>query len=244
METSESGSPIYRYEQKKRDFEFAIGDSENIDRISDHIEAHIGPVANVFHEMISDLVHIDIHVVEPSPERNCYTLVTSGMSDRAMKVREGCEDFKFSELMISLPPDWPMTQASWEDEANYWPIHMLKFLARFPHVYETWLWSMHTIPNGDPPAPFAPNTQMTGVILLPPVMLPPSFWELVISPEKTIHFHALIPLHSDEMDLKLKSGAEALFEGFKKYSVTEILDPRRASVVAKKRWWLPFNKKS
>ena len=83
MEQSESGAPIYRHENQEREFEFAIGDSENIDRITEHIEAHVGPVATVFHEVISDLVHVDIHIVEPRPARNCYTLVTSGMSDRA-----------------------------------------------------------------------------------------------------------------------------------------------------------------
>jgi hypothetical protein len=83
MEQSESGAPIYRHENREREFEFAIGDSENIDRITEHIEAHVGPVATVFHEVISDLVHVDIHIVEPRPARNCYTLVTSGMSDRA-----------------------------------------------------------------------------------------------------------------------------------------------------------------
>jgi Suppressor of fused protein (SUFU) len=240
MEKSESGAPIYRHESPKRDFEFAVGDSENIDRITNHIEAHIGPVATVFHEIISDLMHIDIHIVEPSPERNCYTLVTSGMSDRAMNAPEEYAEFRFSELLISLPPDWPMNQESWNDEANYWPIRMLKFLARFPHEYQTWLWALHTIPNGNPPEPFACNTQMTGVLLLPPITLPEEFQELVIDSQKTIYFHSVVPLHSDEMELKLKKGAEALFDGFEKQGVSELLNPMRASVVTKKRSWFPF----
>lgn len=240
MEQSESGSPVYRHEKRDREFEFAVGDSENIDRITAHIEAHVGPVANVFHELISDLVHVDIHMVKPSPRRNCHTLVTSGMSDRPMNAPDGYGAFRFSELMISLPPDWPMSQESWKDEANYWPIRMLKFLARFPHEYQTWLWAMHTIPNGNPPEPFATNTRMSGVILLPPITLPMEFHELVIDSAKTIHFHSVVPLHPDEMDLKLKEGAEALFPGFDKHGVSEILDPGRESVVGRKRSWFPF----
>ena len=243
MEQSESGAPIYRHENREREFEFVAGDSENIDRITEHIESHVGPVATVFHELISDLVHIDVHIVEPRPDRNCYTLVTSGMSDRAMQAPDGYSAFRFSELLISLPADWPMSQESWKDAVNYWPIRMLKFLARFPHEYQTWLWSMHTIPNGNPPEPFASNTQMTGAILLPPVTLPQEFHELVIDPEKTIHFHSVIPLHSDEMDLKLKKGAEALFDGFDMHGVSETLDPSRRSVVEKRRSWFSFGRK-
>ena len=238
MEESESGDPVYRHTQRSRDFEPAGGDSENIERITEHIGRYIGPVKNVFHELISDLVHIDIHIVEPSAARNCYTLVTSGMSDRPMNAPAEYAHLRYSELMISLPPDWPMGNEEWKKEEDYWPVRMLKFLARFPHEYETWLWAMHTVPNGNPPEPFASNTAMSGVILLPPVSIDRGFYELEIDPEKTIHFHAVIPLHGDEMDLKLRKGAEALFEGFDRQGVSEILNPARPSTAGgKKKWW-------
>jgi hypothetical protein len=96
MEQSESGAPIYRYEKRSREFEFAVGDSENIEKISEHIERYVGPIATVYHEIISDLVHIDIHIIEPTPERPCYTLVTSGMSDIAMNCPEQYPDLKYS----------------------------------------------------------------------------------------------------------------------------------------------------
>jgi hypothetical protein len=81
---------------------------------------------------------------------------------------------------------------------------------------------------------------MSGVILLPPVTLPESFHELVIDGEKTIHFLSVIPLHANEMDLKLREGADALFDGFDRYGVTEILRPQRPSIVKRKRSWFPF----
>ena len=240
IERSGSGSPVYRHENIDRDFEIATGDSENIDRISAHIEANVGPVANVFHEIISDLVHIDIHIVEPSAARNFYTLVTSGMSDRAMNVPEGAEECRHAELLICLPPDWPMGEEAWKDEENYWPVRTLKFFARFPHEYQTWLGALHTIPNGNPPKRFAGNCPMSGVILLPPVTLPESFHQLDIGGGKSVNFLSVIPLHADEMDLKLKQGADALFDGFERDGVTEILNPQRPSVVKKKRSWFGF----
>jgi hypothetical protein len=239
MEKSESGHPIYRYGEREKDFEFAAGDLENIDRITDHIERHIGPIKTVYHELISDLVHIDVHMVEPTPQRNYYTLVTSGMSDRPMKVPEGCDEYRFAELMISLPPDWPMAEEAWKEEAYYWPVRLLKILARFPHEYDTWLGPMHTVPNGNPPAPFANNTKLCGAILLPGVTVPPGFHRLE-APGRTILFHSVIPLHANEMEQKLKVGGEALFEGFDRHDVSEVLDPFRPSSlidIPRKKWW-------
>lgn len=240
IETSESGAPIHRHEQPLTSMEYTMSDPDHMERIVEHIKTYIGPVDKVFHELIPSVVHVDIHVVAPTPQRNMYTLVTSGMSDLPMKTPEGHEEYAYAELMLCLPPDWPMTQESWDKEENYFPIRMLKFLARFPHLYQTWLWLMHTIPNGNPPAPFAANTKMSGVILLPPVTVPIEFHELVIDSEKTIHFFSIVPLHADEMDLKLKLGAEALFDGFERDGVTEILQAKRPSVLAPKKSWYQF----
>lgn len=35
------------------------------------------------------------------------------------------------ELMIDLPTDWPLEMESLRDERNFWPIRILKILARF-----------------------------------------------------------------------------------------------------------------
>ncbi|MBK1789629.1 suppressor of fused domain protein [Persicirhabdus sediminis] len=239
-EFTESGQPVYHYNEAPKEFEVAQGDEENIELISQHIEKHIGPVANVFHELISDAVHIDIHIVEPSAERNFYTLVTSGMSDKAMETPEQCADCQYTELMICLPADWPMSQEEWKDTANYWPVHMLKSIARFPHLYNSWVWAMHTIPNGDPPVPFAENTQMSAILLAPPVTLPADFYQLKVDDEKTIHFHCLIPLHNDELVKKLKKGGESLFDDFDRCGVNEVLDAGRPSSIGPQKPWYAF----
>ena len=68
-----------------------------------------------------------------------------------MNVPDGWEDYRYAEMMICLPPDWNMDQRAWNDERHYWPIRLLKTLARLPHEYNTWLSDCHTMPNGDPP---------------------------------------------------------------------------------------------
>lgn len=236
MEKSESGQPIYRYENKPKDFQFPQGDP-SIDEITKHIEQHIGKIDTVYHELVSDKVHIDVHWVKPTPERRFHTLVTSGMSDLPMKVPEGMEEFQYSELSICLPEEWKLAEEDLKDEKNYWPLRWLKYLARFPHEYDTWLGWGHTIPNGDPPQPFAENTQMNTMLLLPSVTFPPEFRQLSL-PNKTINFFALIPLYQEEAELKLKKGAEALFDGFDKNGVMDVLRVTRPNTVRKKRFGL------
>jgi predicted Zn finger-like uncharacterized protein len=216
----------------------ALGDAETIEQISAHIEQHVGKIATVYHELISDLVHIDIHLVEPTREQPFHTLITSGMSDLPMHPPEGAEDCRFAELLLCLPPDWPLSREAFEDERNYWPIRWLKMLARFPHEYDTWLWFGHSVPNGDPPQPFAANTALCCQLLLAPVLVPEEFLVLPLSEEKSICFFSVVPLYREEMDFKLKHGTDALVERFERHQVTEMLDPTRQNVCKKKRW--PF----
>ena len=180
QETSPSGARIYRYKEPSRGWVPASPDVNQED-IEHHIEKWVGGFESVYHELASDLVHIDVVFVEPSAERNFYTLVTSGMSSRAMRAPESAQGCEYAELSICLPPDWPLGQSDFKDDRNYWPVRALKYLARFPHKYDAWLWWGHTIPNGDPPQPFADNTKLCGMILAPPVLLPDGFFQLHVS---------------------------------------------------------------
>lgn len=61
----------------------------NMEEIEAHIERHVGKISMVFHEVLSDIVHIDIHQIPPTDDRPYWTLVTSGMSDLPMSVLRG-----------------------------------------------------------------------------------------------------------------------------------------------------------
>jgi len=211
----------------------------SIELTSDHIERHVGKIETVLHEVLSDIVHVDVHVVAPHPDRPYYSLITSGMSDLPMSPVKAAESCRFAELMICLPAHWPMQQEEWKNEAHYWPIRWLKLLARFPHKYKTWLWFGHTMPNGDPAEPLGPNTKMNGMMLIPPLTVSTDFWKLRVRDDKIIHFFAIVPLYQDEMDLKLKKGAETIVQGFEKAKYSELLDLSRRSVAASP-WWKLF----
>lgn len=203
------------------------GDGEAWVAIHEHIETHLGPVESVFHELLSDQLHVDVHLVRPTPERPHWTLVTSGMSDRPMNSPDA--DDRYAELFLSLPGNWPLGNDAFEDEANYWPLRWLTTLARLPHDYDTWLGWGHTVPNGDPAEPFAPSTSFCCWLVLPPLLAPEEFGELQVRPEKRIRFLALVPLYEDEMQYKLDEGAQELVQRFEARGVTELVHVGRPS---------------
>lgn len=218
-----------RHTPRERPFELVGADEETEAAVVAHITAHLGPVDWVYHELLSDLVHIDVHVVAPTEERDCHTLVTCGMSDRAMAVPAEQDSPPFAELMIHLPPDWPLSLEAFGDERNFWPVRWLKFLARMPHEYDTWVDAWHTMPNGAPPAPFAENTALCALMLTPPVFAPPEFAVLTTPAGKEIAFHEILPLHADELALKLDHGTDALIDRLDAGGVRPVVDPTRPS---------------
>jgi Suppressor of fused protein (SUFU) len=229
---------IHRYDAAEPGA-FAIGDSDLIDAVSAHIEQHIGPINQVWHEIASEYVHIDVHHVAATPDRPWHVLVTTGMSAKPMTVPTGVpDDFRHAELMISLPMDWDVSEAAFAAEDNYWPVRWLKSLARLPHQYNTWLSDAHTIPNGDPAEPLSTGTRLSGFIVLPSFELDPEQLQLTLQDGRVIRFWSLLPLHADEMTFKLRKGADALIERLDERGVTSVVDSQRPSV-AKASWW-PF----
>lgn len=234
----ESETPILRHVAREREFEPAIGDENAMQAITDHVEKHLGPIATVYHELISDLVHIDVHEIKPTSKRNFWTLFTTGMSDRPMTVPEGADDARYAELMICLPPSWKLSDEAFKDEVNYWPVGILKMLARLPHEYQTWLAPGHTIPNGDPAEPYVPGTEFCCALIGSPLHAPLGFDRVEVAPDKVVQFLTLIPIHREEMELKLAKGSDELFKKLDKQGVTELLKPGRKNVAKKSRW--PF----
>lgn len=224
-----SGAPIFRYTDGEKEWEAPSGE-ECIEEISNHIERHIGKVSMVFHEIISDTVHIDVHHVEPTKERPFHTLITSGMSDLPMNTPHDVESTKYMELMVTLPEHWKINEESFKEERWYWPIRQLKFLARFPHKYNTWLGWGHTIPNGDPAEPYADNTALSGIMILPSITVTSEFYQLPISENKTIEFFSITPLYGAEMDLKLRKGADEILKKFDKHGINDIIYIDRRNV--------------
>jgi hypothetical protein len=231
-----SGSPIYRHAQPEPGFHPPETAGRFLPEISDHIERHIGPIESVFHEIVSEFAHIDVHWVPPNPKRKFHTLISSGMSDSPMNLPEGVDAPEFAELHITLPAEWSISQHAFQEEANYWPIRLLKTLARFPSVHQTWLGYGHSLPNGDPPEPYDGSTELSGAVILLSPSVPEGFRVLRSGSGEEIFFLAVVPVHQDEMDYKLRRGVESLTDRFDAKGVSDLIDPGRESACRRRRW--------
>ena len=223
------GSGILRHAHREQNW-VSAAESEpgNAEAVEAHAERHFGKLAFVWHEIASDLVHLDVHVIEPTPGRPFFTLFTTGMSDLPMTVPDGAPASPYAELMICLPPDWPV-KSPMSDEGAYWPVRLLKAIARLPHEYRTWIGAWHSVPNGDPAVPYAPGTPFTGVVITPVLNCPDEARTITTSTGKEIALLALVPLHPAEIALKLTQGTEALIAALDRAGATDVLDPARPS---------------
>jgi Suppressor of fused protein (SUFU) len=210
-------------------------DDSYANAIAQHVIRHVGPITNVFHEARPHLFELDILVVGPHEGRPYTTVVTCGMSELPMRVPiEDPEDLgrvpelRHAELLLALPPDWPLTPEAFQKEENYWPVRWLKKLARFPHLHEGWLGLGHTIPNGDPPEPFAANTRFCGWLVDQPILFAKELQTLRVA-GKAINFYAIVPLYQEEMTLKVRQGSGALGRLFDRAKITELVHPDRPS---------------
>ena len=197
---------------------------EEIDAIEEHIKEYFGEFPTVFHELVSPDIHCDIYIVPPTKERNYYTLLTVGMGAHVMDIPDelDTEEHGRAELLICLPPDWKVGENS---EEWFWPISLLKGLARLPINCETWLGWGHTVDNG---SSFAENTELCGSLLIYPEDAESGADSCLLPSGEAVNFFEIIPLYREEMMFKRDNDTHALLE--KMNGVSHILDIHREPV--------------
>ena len=213
---------------------FQDGDPDLIAAVSRHFETKVGPIAGVLHEIVSDDLHIDLHLVASDRSRAFEFVGTSGMSERAMTTPPGKSEFRFAEVCILLKKGWSLDHKSFGDEGVYWPFRLLKGLARYPTHAGTWLAYSHTIAAADPPPPYASGTKLCAAVIVPSVTLGKEFWTMKRSDGATTYFLTVVPIHADELAFAMKSGSDALLDEFEKAGVTDVLDPTRPSALQRR----------
>jgi hypothetical protein len=195
------------------------------DEIINHMARHFGPVDPLSLQEIVPVTGIAIHVIRPRSDEDEMILFTTGMSDRKQTVPKGQEEFQYTELMLRLPGDWPLERL--EEPANFWPIEWLKKIAWYPHDNETWLGGpFPIIANGEPPEPLGKDTQLSCLLLLCETdKLNP----IRCKSGRSVLVYSMVPLYSEERDLEIEEGLEALFARFAEHEVSFVLDPGRVN---------------
>lgn len=202
-------------------------DLDSRNRIEAHIKKHIPGEGTVSHELITNQIHIDVHIRMPTPYRKFITLITSGMSSKPMNAPYDFQKFKFAELLICLPPDWDLSESAFGDEQNYWPIKCLRNLALRPHANDTWLWTDHVVPNGEPPRPYASDTKLCCALISKPILFRQDFAFLKLDENRIVHFLAVIPIYKEEMMVMRRRGRDALREILDGAKVNELMNIHR-----------------
>ena len=203
---------------------------EEMEAVEGHIEQYFGEVENVFHEIVSPDIHVDICIVPPTEERDYYTLVTMGMGAHRMNVPEELAEYKLerAELAIALPADWKLDQESMKDEKWYWPIRLLKVLARLPIASDTWLGFGHTMDNEED---FAENTKLCAAILTGPQSTEEGGEVGTLPGGEEVNFYQVIPLYRDELEYKMEHDADALLD--KMNGISFVVNPTRQNAITR-----------
>lgn len=201
---------------------------DEIDIIEKHIEHYYGNFEFVFHEKVSPDIHVDICLIPPSEECNWYTLVTMGMGAHLMNVPNQLkeEQLERAELVICLPEYWKLDKEHLKDEKWYWPIQLLKELARFPGENNTWLGWGHTVSYD---GPLSYTTELCASILINPPCGNVGGNTCTLPDGEEVNFYQVIPLYRDELEYKLKNGTQKLLD--KMNDNILLVNPHRLNVL-------------
>ncbi len=174
--------------------ELLVYQNDEILSVESHIQKTFGDISAMFQETIGSDVWVDIYVINPTENRNFYTLVTMGMGAYEMTTPLGAEKFKRSELLMTLPPDWDFSESN---ENSFWPIRWLRAIARAPINENSWLSFGHTIESDHS---FSYNTRLSAAILLFPMVSPDiEDYSCQLPNNECVQFYQVVPLYKEEL---------------------------------------------
>ena len=201
MEENKETIPQYYYTEKE------------MYKVSDYIEQQYGKYENVLHEIVSPDIHCDIVLVQPTEQQPYYKLVTMGAGAYQMNVPKELKSdvCDRAEYVIFLPEGWKIQS---DKEEDYWPIRMLKTVARLTVNTEDWLYYGHTVNLTDDGSPVAQNTKFNSCVLLPSMnkegqMVKPLKLGLF---GKKVAFIQIFPLYQEELEYKMEHSLDEMME--------------------------------
>ena len=186
---------------------------KEMDKVSAYIEQQYGESDIVGHEVVSPDIHCDIVIVPPTEEQPCYKLVTMGAGAYKMNIPKELKGdvCDRAEYVIFLPKDWDLEST---DEEFYWPIRMMKKIARLTVNTEDWLGFRHTVNLTGDGSPVAENTKFNSCVLLPSLGKEGQYVEPLKLGlfGKKVAFFQIYPLYQEELEFKLDHSFDELID--------------------------------
>lgn len=178
-----------------------LANTEERERIYSEL---FGKYDTVLHELVPLIPHIDVYRFPPSGERNFFTFVTGGMSDLAMNAPlELGAEYRRAELVFY----------SSENREDY--SELLRRLAHFVHDNTTWLHWGHTMPNGQPSEPLFDTESLDTLFFMSSIVEPDcTLGDRLQIDSEPVQLIWCVPITTDECQLKLDHGVDALYDLF------------------------------
>ena len=213
--------------------DYQSGHSKIIEFIEDHGEVD-GNWDDVLDWTIefSGKPTVSMHCLAPSEDLNFKLLFTVGMSDIPLEFPEE-ENGLGVELLMCLPPDWPLDPFDQTGQQFRAPMEMLERLARQllsrgKRNLINWVkfsrdWSIEM--NGDPPQPLVSDTDLCGWLTLGK-----EIWTL----DDFRKFEAVeaVPIYAEEADFMLEiTDYQPLLQRFERLGIKREFDLNRPNAV-------------
>ena len=155
------GTNIIRHENVETRLGVTKGTAEYAQVREAVYERLFGKPLSVSHELLPLVPHIDLYTFKRSQgNKEVYSLVTGGMSDLEMMLPRGADK--------DVPRRAELIFYCSEPRDEY--IATLRWVAHFPHDSKSGLGHGHTMPNGNPPAPFWGSTDLDMLFFMPPIV--------------------------------------------------------------------------
>lgn len=184
--------------------------------VEDHIIEHFGSISRTIPVKESENLNLRIYVIEPTKEKDFYTIVTCGMGAYKMELPDDFKDTDLDriELLMYLSPAWNMDLAlskptglitggtvtpifgSMYDEWNY-PVKILKNLAQAPVNNDSYFVMGNIM---DDEEPLSPSTNDTGGILISPAYISEEGCVCTLPDGEKVRFLQVMPIQTYEID--------------------------------------------
>lgn len=233
---------VYRYGEIERTERRPAQATPYEQEICKHMEAVFpNRTTRVYRETNPEFLQVDVFVMKAPTKADFHVLYTTGMSALPMTLPQEFlpqyRDLERAELLLLLPAEWDILTGYETDadvpDALWWPVTLMKYLARFPHEYKTWLGWGHTLPNSADYVPYDSSTELCGAML---GALQEQISVFRTEDDTQINLYTVMPLYREEMAYRQTAGAEALLArlaALKGYGM--IVFPDRPNVCAEEK---------
>ena len=223
--TSSGGSRLIKYRSGNSEISSVDFSGEATEELAQCREAiyteFFGAIDIAHHDLPALIPHIDVYRIPPTAKRPFYTFLTGGMSDLPMTAPEefGSESHRI-ELVFYADSDNPE-----------YP-NLLRQLAHFPHDNHSWLHWGHTMPNGAPPYPLFNTRALDSLYFIESVVAPDyTLGQRLVWKNEATNLVWVVPISTEECNLKLEKGSDALLELFQSVNHPFIFTGDRQSYI-------------